>query len=302
MSKRQICQRNLHNYLLVLFFPMMMLLSCKEDIIVDLEEGEPLIGIEASFTDVQKHHEAILSYTADFYNSSDIKMISGARVVVTDGIDTIPYLESLEEPGHYFTDSVAGKKKTLYRLIVDVPDETEPDGWQHLYAESYMQDNVEAIDSLVVKPYYLPFTTDTVVMEVVPYFQSLQDSSIIYMLDIWRNDTLRTDTLSQKTIIPMGGYAGYYVNGPEMLENNYEIPVATYNKDKLTVGDHFRVDFYSITSEYMYYYISVITSMGSNPMMGPPSNVDTNIQPKGKGVGWFNAASVISAETDYHAR
>lgn len=286
--------------LLVALLSLMTLFSCKEDIIVDLENGEPLIGIEASFTDVQKHHEAILSYTADFYNSSDIVMISGARVCVTDGFDTIPYLESPDKPGHYFTDSVAGKKKTLYRLIVDVPDETEPDGWQHLFAESYMQDNVEVIDSLVVKPYYQPFTTDTLLMEVVPYFQSLQDSSIIYMFDIWRNDTLRTDTLSQKTIIPMGGYAGYYVNGPEMLENNYEISVASYNKDKLTVGDHFRVDFYSIPNDYMLFYLGVLTSMGSNPMMGPPSNVDTNIQPKGKGVGWFYAASVVSAECDYN--
>ena len=285
--------------LLVALLSLMTLFSCKEDIIVDLEKGEPLIGIEASFTDVQKHHEAILSYTADFYNSSDIVMISGARVCVTDGFDTIPYLESPDKPGHYFTDSVAGRKKTLYRLIVDVPDETEPDGWQHLFAESYMQDNVEVIDSLVVKPYYQPFTTDTLLMEVVPYFQSLQDSSIIYMFDIWRNDTLRTDTLSQKTIIPMGGYAGYYVNGPEMLENNYEISVASYNKDKLTVGDHFRVDFYSIPNDYMLFYLGVLTSMGSNPMMGPPSNVDTNIQPKGKGVGWFYAASVVSAECYY---
>ena len=289
-------------YLLLSLLPLITLFSCKEDIIVDLEEGEPLIGIEASFTDVQKHHEAILSCTSDFYNSSDIKMISGARVCVTDGVDTVPYLESPDKPGHYFTDSVAGKKRTLYRLIVDVPDETEPDGWQHLYAESYMQDNVEVIDSIVVKPYCLPHDPDTIQLEVIPYFQSLQDSSIIYTFDVWRNDTLQTDTLSQKRFVPMGGYAGYYVNGPEMLEKNYEIPVAIFDKDKLTLGDRFRVDFYSIPNDYMLYYISVITSMGSNPMMGPPSNVDTNIQPKGKGVGWFYAASVVSAETDYHVR
>lgn len=89
----------------------MTFFSCREDIIVDLENGEPLIGIEASFTDARKHHEAILSYTADFYNSSDIVMISGARVCVIDGFDTIPYLERPDMPGHYFTDSVAGKRK-----------------------------------------------------------------------------------------------------------------------------------------------------------------------------------------------
>ena len=78
-----------------------------------------MIGVEASFTDELKHHEAVLSYTADFYNSAEIKMVTGAKVVVTDGVDTVPYLESTEKPGHYFTDLAAGKKNTLYRLIID---------------------------------------------------------------------------------------------------------------------------------------------------------------------------------------
>ena len=38
-------------------------------------------------------------------------------------------------------------------------------------------------------------------------------------------------------------------------------------------------------------------STGSNPMMGAPANVSTNIQPVGEGVGWFFTASVVSAET-----
>ncbi len=64
--------------------------SCREDIIIDVEEGEPLIGVEGSLTDEYKRHEVILSYTADFYNSGEIKYIIGARVIVTDGVDTIP--------------------------------------------------------------------------------------------------------------------------------------------------------------------------------------------------------------------
>ena len=98
----------------------------------------------------------------------------------------------------------------------------------------------------------------------------------------------------------MAGYAGFYVNGPEMLEKNMEIPVGSFAKDKVYDGDHFKVDFYSIPSDYMVYIYSLMASLGSNPMMGPPSNVITNIQPQGKGVGWFYAASVVSAETVWH--
>ena len=282
-----------------LILPLALLFSCTEEVIIDLEEGLPMIGVEASFTDELKHHETILSYTADFYNSAEIKMVTGAKVVVTDGVDTVPYLESTEKPGYYFTDLAAGKKNTLYRLIIDVPDEKEADGWQHLYAESYMQNNVESIDSLVLKPFKFQDFPDTLAFMLYPYFQSLEDKSIVYMLDVWKNDTLTTDTLTQKMSIPMAGYAGFYVNGPEMLEKNMEIPVGSFAKDKVHDGDHFKVDFYSIPSDYMVYIYSLMASLGSNPMMGPPSNVITNIQPQGKGVGWFYAASVVSAECYY---
>ncbi len=258
-----------------------------------------MIGVEASFTDELKHHETILSYTADFYNSAEIKMVTGAKVVVTDGVDTVPYLESTEKPGHYFTDLAAGKKNTLYRLIIDVPDEKETDGWQHLYAESYMQNNVESIDSLVLKPFKFMNFPDTLAFMLYPYFQSLEDKSIVYMLDVWKNDTLTTDTLTQKMSIPMAGYAGFYVNGPEMLEKNMEIPVGRFAKDKVHDGDHFKVDFYSIPSDYMAYTYSRLASLVCTPMMGPPGTVVGHIRPQGKGVGWFYAASVVSAECDY---
>ena len=43
--------------------------ACTEDIVIDVEEGEPMIGVEASFTDELKRHETILSYTTEFYNN-----------------------------------------------------------------------------------------------------------------------------------------------------------------------------------------------------------------------------------------
>lgn len=274
--------------------------SCREEIIIDLEEGSPLIGVEGSITDEYKRHEVILSYTADFYNAEEIRMISGAKVVVTDGVDTIPYWEQSDQPGHYLTDSVAGRKKTLYTLLVDVPE--EGGGYKRLSAESYMQDNVEEIDSIVLKRTSMfpnvPLW-DTIFM-LYPYFQSLPDPSIVYMIKVTQDTVPQNDTLLQANSIPMAGYAGYYVNGPEMLENTSEIPVAMMTKSELHDGMYIRLDLLSIPSDYMMFVFSVKMAMGSNPMMGPPTNVLTNIQPSREAVGWFYAASVVSKELIYH--
>ena len=177
-----------------------------------------------------------------------------------------------------------------------------------LFAESFLPDNVDHIDSLVMKPFSggddtIPtvFFGDTIEF-LYPYFQSLSDSTIVYMPMISKNDTLLTDTLNQRMVIPMAGYAGYYVNGPEMQMANKEIPIYYMRKSKLRNGDVFRADLYSIQLDYIFFYYSLMLSNGSNPMLGAPANVSTNIQPPGLGVGWFMTASVVSAETVFDDR
>ena len=270
---------------------------------IEREEGAVMIGVEASFTDEMKHHEAILSYTADFYDKSDIRMVSGATVYVTDGVDTIYYYEDADRAGHYFTGMSAANRNVMYRFCADVPDESEADGWLHLFAESLIPDNVERVDSLVVKPFNgandtVPnvFFGDTIEW-VYPYFQSLPDPSVIYMPLIMKNDTLLNDTLSQRMMIPVGGYAGFYINGPEMQEANKEIPVFYFRKSTLRHGDRIRVDLYSVPADYLAFYYSLNMSTGSNPMLGAPSNVASNFMPNDRAVGWFLTASVVSSET-----
>lgn len=286
----------------------LMMASCTEEIIIDVEDGDRMIGVAATFTDELKCHEAILSYTDDFYNNNeDIRMVTGATVFVTDNVDTIYYIEDAAQPGHYFTAPVAGKKKTMYRLCITAPDINGE--MVDLFAESYIPDNVDHLDSLVLKPYNglndsvaTVFLGDTIEF-LYPYFQSLTDSTIVYMPMISKNDTLLTDTLNDmRMVIPMAGYAGFYVNGPEMQMANKEIPIYYFKKSELRIGDVVRVDLFSIETNYIYFYYSLMMSTGSNPMMGAPANVMTNIQPDGLAVGWFLTAAVVSAETIFDDR
>jgi hypothetical protein len=223
-------------------------------------------------------------------------------VAVTDGVDTIPYVEQTDQPGHYLTDSVAGKKNKLYTLLVDVPDQDVEGAYKRLYAESYMNDNIEEIDSIVLKHSSMfpnsPMM-DTIYM-LYPYFQSLPDPSIVYMIRVTEDTIPHSDTLLKMNSIPMAGYAGYYVNGPEMLELNMEIPVAVMTESELYDGKSIRLDLLSIPYDYMMFVFNVKMAMGSNPMMGTPTNLMTNIQPAGEAVGWFYTASVVSKEMVYH--
>ena len=291
---------------LLAFIVFAVCASCTEDIRIDVEQGEPMIGVEASFTDEMKRHEAILSYTAKFYDDSPTKMVSGATVFVTDGADTIYFIEDQENKGHYLTDLVAGRKNTLYRLCIEVP---EADGEVlHLFSECMMPNNVECIDSLVLSHFNgandtMPSTIfgDTIEW-LYPYFQSLPDPTIVYMPVISINDSVLSDSLTQRMTIPVGGYAGYYINGPEMQEANKEIPIAFFRRSNLTPGDTIHADMFSISPDYIYFVYSILVSSGSNPMLGAPANVISNILPEDKAVGWFYTASVVSASVVFDGK
>ena len=107
------------------------------------------------------------------------------------------------------------------------------------------------------------------------------------------------DELTQQAMLPVGGYAGYYINGPEMQAENKEIPMYYFFKSELEVGDHIRAGLQSIPPDYFYYIYSISMSSGSNPMLGAPANVTTNIQPSDKAVGWFMTSSITWAETTF---
>ena len=283
---------------LLLFLLPLILVSCKEPIDIDVQEGPRLIGVEGAITDEMKRQEVILSYSAPFYSEGAREMISSAVVYVISDIDTVFFYEDTDNKGHYLTaEPYAAERCRVYRLYAEIPD--EEDGVVCVSAESYMNDNVDHIDSLVLHPYVMNGTPLDDIIAIYPYFQSLNDPNIVYLTKITKNDTLVTDTLSKMQPIPIGGYAGYYINGPLMQMFNMEIPIGFFSRDKLRNGDDIRVDFYSIPMDYRTFITNVNSSVGSNPMMGAPSNVPTNISPQGRCVGWFYAASCVSAETTY---
>ena len=279
--------------------------SCTEDIIMDVPEGRKVPVVEGSITNECKRHEVILSYSTEMYSTDDPEMITGALVYLAGGGDTIWYYEQDNKPGHYLTDSVAGKKNRRYHLEINVEENTMYSRPIRMYAEVKMANNASGIDSVGLLPLRnsqgIPFVDDQAAVCVCPYFQTLSDTSIVYNVELFLNGKRFKNRPSKLfNLFPMQGYAGYYFNGPEMLQDNIEVPVGIMNKVYMHEGDVVKVKLNSISKDYMYFLVGQKLAVGVNPVMGAFPAMFTNIFSNCNAIGWFSALSVIEGEGIYH--
>lgn len=287
-----------------LLLGIMLVCSCTEEIVVDPPVGKKVPVVEGCFTDEYKCHEVVLSYTSELY-SDNVEMITGASVYVAGGGDTIYFHELENNPGHYLTDSVAGHRRRWYHLEVNVPENTLLNLPLRMYADSYLPKNVDQIDSIGLLPLLneegIPFVDEEAAVCVCPYFQTLSDSSMVYSVELYLNGKKFKNRPSQLiNLFSMRGYAGYYFNGPEMLENNVEVPVGIMNKSYMHEGDVVGLKMCSITKDYQYFLYNQKLSIGSNPIMGAfPANL-TNMFSNCDAIGWFSTVSVAYGEAVYH--
>lgn len=283
---------------------MMNLCACTESIIMDAPEGRMVPVVEGSFTNEYKRHEVILSYSTDLY-SHEKKMISGAEIYVASGNDTVWYHEQANKPGHYLTDSVAGVKQRWYHLGVYVEENELYDRPIYMYADSKMPNNVNQIDSLGLLPLRnqegIPLVDNSAAVCICPYFQTLADSTIVYSVELYLNGArFRNRPSKLFDLFPMQGYAGYYFNGPEMLQENIEIPVGIMNKSYMHEDDVVKLKLISITKDYMYFLFSQKLAVGVNPIMGAFQANFSNIFSNCGAIGWFSTTTAVEVEGVYH--
>ena len=288
----------------VMAVPLIGTVACTEDIKMDLPEGRKRPVIEGTITNEYKRHEVILSYSSEMY-SEEREMISGAKVYVESNKDTIWFFEQPDNPGHYLSDSVAGVKNRWYHLDVSVEENTLYSWPIRMYADTKMSNNATGIDSIGLLPKRdennIPLVDDSAAVCVCPYFQTLTDSTIVYNVELFLNGARFKNRPSKLfNLFPMQGYAGYYFNGPEMLQNNVEIPVGIMNKVYMHEGDVVKVKLYSVSKDYMYFLVGQKLAIGVNPVMGAFPAMFSNIFSNCDAIGWFNATSVIEGEGIYH--
>lgn len=278
--------------------------SCTEKITMDVPQGRKVPVVEGSITNEYKRHEIIMSYSSEVY-SEEREMIPGAEIYLVGGSDTIYYYEQPDKPGHYLTDSVAGRKRRRYHLEIKVEENTLFDWPLKMNAEVRMSNNATRIDSVGLYPLLneegIPFVDEKAAVCVCPYFQTLSDTSIVYNVELYLNGKQFKNRPSKLfNLFSMRGYAGYYFNGEEMLSNNTRVPVGIMNKSYLHEGDVVKVKLYSISKDYRYFLLAQKLAIGINPVMGAFPAMYSNIFSNCDAIGWFNATAVIEGEGIYH--
>lgn len=290
--------------LLAISLLLTTLAACSEEIAIDPPKEKVVPVVEGSFTNEYKQHEVILSYSSELY-SHETKMITGAEVYVESNGDTIWYHEQPDKPGHYLTDSVAGTKNRWYHLEINVEENDLYHIPIRMYADSKMPNNVTQIDSLGLLPLLneqgVPFANDSAAVCVCPYFQTLNDQTIVYSVELFLNGKRFKNRPSKLfDLFAMEGYAGYYFNGPEMLQDNIEIPLGIMNKSYMHEGDIVGLKLVSITKDYMYFLFNQKLAVGVNPVMGAfPANL-SNVFSNCDAIGWFSTTSAVEVEGVYH--
>jgi hypothetical protein len=146
-----------------------------------------------------------------------------------------------------------------------------------------------------------------------PYFSSIADPQTTYLVNVAVNDSLYNKSLIKCQSFSLGGLSGAYLNSPETSALIGEQPIYYFFgktsidtesgtidiQEALNKGDNVTMFMYSITPEFSKYISDINSNFGSNPMMGMPYNVATNIYPNGKAVGFFEATSVIKSTVIY---
>jgi hypothetical protein len=118
-----------------------------------------------------------------------------------------------------------------------------------------------------------------------------QGSKNYYLVNLYRNHQLWSDTITKVAISDNQFFAGNYINGIDVFFINN-----SHAWETLHPGDTLTMELSAITQQY-YDFISQVQSAGiSIPIFsGPPANVEGNVS--NNGVGFFSAYSSSFATT-----
>lgn len=298
----------MNRLLYILFFTLFAIPSCKENIIIDTEEGELLIGIYGSITNEEKRHTITISRSEKFYEKKDPDGILNAKVFVIERPinstenegDTIHYTEISK--GIYETTDICmarqGYSYEMHAIFKDNGVEKE-----FTAKEDYSYNNF-SIDSIAVLKDMFYGDKSENRNKICPYFDSKSDNESVFISKVAINGKVVTDSLNEFLSFKMQGLSKVYFNGTEMeklLDDRYPLGLYYLDKNKkdevLCPMDKVTLHLYKVSEDYYKYVIEVQNNRGSNPFFGSPFNVRSNIKPEGRALGFFFVASHAECST-----
>jgi hypothetical protein len=236
-----------------------LLSSCTEPYETELESGFIRFVVQGSINNELKAHQVVLTESADYFSNVPAKKITGASVSISDGENTYSLHEISD--GLYETDTIAGEPGKTYTLNIS-------SGGKSYEASCYLN-YCPPIDSINFGYYDLSAydIVDSSVYVLLSAFEPPTPDNY-YMWNVYRNDTLETDTINEVYFSD-----DFFINGAYMSD----VEVGWVRK--VEIGDTITLEMLAITKEYYDYVYQLlsVTDWNMGPFGGPPANPNGNI-------------------------
>ena len=229
-----------------------ILTSCDKKIHWDVDEGQTRLIVEAYFTDQFIKQSIKLTKTASFYSKNVPSPVSGAQVEVRDGTNIYKFLEETPGSGIYLThDSVAGEVGKGYQLTINL---IEPIGGITNYTSSCSMKPAMKIDSITSEENIQNFFgVEDKSKEVRMWGRELPEEGDYYMVKLYINSHLESDTLSKISFINDEAINGYYFASTINV---------LFRTNKINDGDTLSINLYSINKDYFNFINNMLQESG----------------------------------------
>ncbi len=269
----------------ILFFAIISIVildSCTERVDIELDQQKfARIVVEGSIDTDTTAHLIKLTKTGDYFQNEPPQPVSGAAVTIITDEEEFLLTEQPANSGKYYTEpDVFGEIDKEYTLRILLNEEI---GGKMEYTATSTIYPIAPLDSISLEYHddWGPYNF----WEVKCYVLD-PPTTDFYMFNIYRNDTLITDTITNVGVTDDILYNGNYTNGIGVAFLNQ-----AYKSQKVNAGDVLTLKVSRITQEYFDFVWQVQTEVSyQSPLFsGPPANVEGNISDGG--FGFFTASS-----------
>jgi len=264
--------------LLCILCMAVMAVSCTEKMDIVLDDSYARLVVEGNLTNEARVHEIHLTSTASYFSNQPVPRVTGARVVLAYGTDSLTLAET--QPGVYTTPpDFAGLPGTVYKLNIYLK---EPLGGSFYYTAESRMNAVATADSIAIR---YRETVRSGFWEVLLYAQEPAGPDY-YVFRVSRNGTLVSDSLIEWITYDDRLFDGNYING---------LSVAFLSKRRghnLDIGDTITLQMNGV-EKWFHEYLNFMRRglFQQTPLFSAaPANVKGNIS--GGALGYFSAYSV----------
>jgi hypothetical protein len=126
---------SINNFLLCscLILLAFLLISCEQDLNIEIKTNDKRLLVDGEFTNETVVHSIRLYCSGSLITGKPQTTVSGAKIYVTDGIETFDYIENRDTPGLYQTAGKVGGKGghnyTLSITNIDIDNDGKMDSY-----------------------------------------------------------------------------------------------------------------------------------------------------------------------------